>query len=827
MQSLSLNGVWCVHQVAGQEEFTAQVPGTIHQDLLAAGRIQDPYYRDNEVTVQWVGETAWVYQRSFVVSAEIMAYEMVLLRCEGLDTLATVRINGTAVAETDNMFRCWEFDVQPLLVLGDNTIEIQFDPAPAYIAERQQERALPGWAGPREISGRGWLRKEPCNFGWDWGPVLITCGIWRSISLLAIDTVRLSDLFIQQDHRIPGTVTLKMTASLAEMHAEPLQALFHVEFKGAIIATVSAEFTNGQAIATCTINDPQLWWPNGMGAQPLYTVFYSLQSSGTELATQSRRIGLRTLRLQRKQDSWGESFQFAANGIPFFAKGANWIPADSFAPRVTREQYSSLIQSAAEANMNMLRSWGGGIYEDDSFYELCDELGICVWQDFIFACTTYPAFDEEFLKNVAAEAEDNVRRLRHHPCIALWCGNNELEMGLVGEAWNDNQMSWEDYGKLFDSLLPSIIARLDPERDYWPSSPHSPHDPRQAHSDPCWGDAHLWDVWHGKKPFEWYRTTEHRFVSEFGFQSFPEPKSAATFTLPEDRNVTSYIMEHHQRSGIGNSTILNYMLEWFQLPNSFPMTLWLSQILQGIGIQYAVEHWRRNMPRTMGALYWQLNDCWPVASWASIDYFGRWKALHYQAKRFFAPLLISCVDDPVAQTVAIHVSSDLLQAQSAILLWQVTDTMGTVLSEHRQAVEIANQQSNLLTIADMRSLAQEHGQRNLLLWAELQVEGVCVSASFASLVRPKHLTLRNPQLSMQVEQEDTTHFLISVSAKRPALWAWLTTEHHETHFADNFVHVRPGAPLQIRATVPALTTLQEFTSDLQVFSLFDTYSTKE
>jgi len=340
----------------------------------------------------------------------------------------------------------------------------------------------------------------------------------------------------------------------------------------------------------------------------------------------------------------------------------------------------------ADANMNMLRVWGGGTYENEVFYDLCDELGICVWQDFMFACSTYPTFDEAFIENLRAEFTDNVRRLRHHACIALWCGNNELEQGLVGDTWNGGQMSWEDYSKLFDKLLPETILPLDPDRDYWPCSPHSPQGDRKDHSNPKWGDAHLWDVWHGRKPFEWYRTCEHRFNSEFGFQSFPEPKTVYGYTAPQDRNVTTRVMEHHQRSGIGNAVIMQYMLDWFRLPTAFDNTLWLSQILQGMAMKYAVEHWRRAMPRGMGTLYWQINDCWPVASWSSIDYHGRWKALHYMARAFYAPVLVSGVENTEKAEVAIHVTNDRMEDVPGAVSWRVTDSAGKVLARGRKKV---------------------------------------------------------------------------------------------------------------------------------------------
>ncbi|MHB9130665.1 MAG: beta-mannosidase [Armatimonadota bacterium] len=824
MQQLSLNGAWTVTQTGTHDEIPAQVPGTIHQDLLAAGRIEDPYYRDNEDALQWIGETGWIYRHTFTVTEAFLTHARILLRCDGLDTLATVTINGLPVARTDNMFRTWEFDVKRLLLAGENTIEICFDPAVAYIQQRQTNRGLPCWSNPREMKGRCWIRKEPANFGWDWGPILVTCGIWRPIALVAFDTARLTDLQIRQDHTQSGEVTLGVTATLDSASDEPLQASFAVEYQGHTRATANVDLSGSQSSVNLVVAEPRLWWPNGMGDQPLYTVRCTLQTAaGTVVDATSRRIGLRTLRLQRVQDTWGESFQFAVNGVPFFAKGANWIPADTFAPRVTRAQYANLLGSAAAANMNMIRAWGGGIYEEDAFYDLCDELGLCVWQDFLFACSTYPTFDEDFTRSALAEVVDNVTRLRNHPSIALWCGNNELEMGLVGQEWEASQMSWNDYTRLFDNLLPEMVQLLDPERDYWPGSPHSPYGNREDHSSPRWGDAHLWDVWHKKQPFDWYRTTEHRFISEFGFQSFPEPKTVEAFTLPEDRNVTSYIMEHHQRSVIGNSTILTYMLDWFMLPATFEMTLWLSQILHGIGMQYGVEHWRRNMARTMGTLYWQLNDCWPVASWASIDYFGRWKAPHYLAKRFYAPLLISGVEDAARGTVDIHVTSDLPQPREGTVRWYVTDTDGQLLTDARHQVLIAAHADALVAVADAQQLLRRRNRRDMLVWLELWVDGACVSTNLATFVRPKHLTLHDPRLAVSVQRESATEYLVSITADKPALWAWLTNAELEARYADNFLHVQPGTPAQVRVTIAEATTADDFTRDLRVYSLFDTY----
>ena len=473
--------------------------------------------------------------------------------------------------------------------------------------------------------------------------------------------------------------------------------------------------------------------------------------------------------------------------------------------------------------MNMLRVWGGGIYEDDTFYDLCDELGICIWHDFMFACAVYPAFDEAFLANVRCEAEDNVRRLRHHPWIALWCGNNELEQGLVGPAWNDRQMSWEDYGTLFDKLLPEVTAALDPERDYWPCSPHSPHGDRADFNNPRWGDAHLWDVWHGRKPFEWYRTCEHRFNSEFGFQSFPEPRTVYSYTEPQDRNVTTYVMEQHQRSGIGNTVIMQYMLDWFRLPAKFEMTLWLSQVLQGMAMKYAVEHWRRAMPRGMGTLYWQINDCWPVASWASIDYYGRWKALQYMARKFYAPVLLSGVENPDTGTVAVHLTNDRRQPAAGAYTWLLTDVHGETLASGGKAVAAGPLQNALVDTLELGAYLKQHGPRDLMLWLECSVEGEPVSTNFVSFARPKHLELDEPAISTQVESLGDNRFVVTLSATHPALWVWLELDGTDARYSDSFVHLVPGRPEKIVVSPAGAMDLDQFQAALSVRSLIDTY----
>ena len=813
---LSLDGPWTLTEAGHDESIPASVPGVVHLDLLAAGRIPDPYVGANERDVQWVGERDWTYRRTFTVPADFLDAHAVTLCADGLDTLCTVRVNGAVVAEADDMVRRWRWDVRDHLRPGENEVEVAFRSPLPHMAACQAERVLPEWYGPLEPAGRGYVRKSPATFGWDWGPVLITQGIWRSMSIEAVPVARLRDVHVRQCHEA-GAVRLDVAV---EAEGRATRAAVLVRLGDAEVARAEAEVVDGEARLGAEIPDPQLWWPNGMGAQPLYTVRVTLLDGDAEADVWERAVGLREIRLVRETDEWGESFRFEANGVPFFAKGANWIPADALLPRVTSAKTDGLLQSAAEAHMNMVRVWGGGVYETDAFYQACDRLGLCVWQDFVFACSSYPGDDTGFRKTVRAEAEDAVRRLRHHACLALWCGNNEIEQGLVaGDAWTDEAMPWADYDKLFNDLLPEVVETLDPDTDYWPGSPHSPGN-REDFNDPTQGDAHLWDVWHGRKPFEWYRTCEHRFCSEFGFQSFPEMRTVETYTEAADRNVTSYVMEVHQRSGAGNALILHYLLEWFRLPTDFGMTLRLSQILQGLAIQYAVEHWRRSMPRGMGTLYWQLNDCWPVASWSSLDYYGRWKALHHLARRFYAPLLVSGVED--GPEVAVHVTSDLRETASGDVVWTLTDLAGAVVREGRLGVDAAPGANTEAGTLDLAAEVEAHTPRGLILWLAFEVEGETVARNLVLFARPKHLALGDPEVDVSIEAGEGGSATVTLSVRRPALWAWIEAEDADVQLSDNFVHLRPGEPHAI--TVQSDLDPEALRSRIRVRSLVDTYA---
>ena len=827
MEKFDLCGAWKLRKNGEDESIPAMVPGCVHADLLAAGKIEDPYYRDNEAQQMWIGETDWLYFRTFELDANFLAHDHVLLRCEGLDTFASIRVNGNEAGAGNNQFRVWEFELKEFLQEGENRIEIRFDSTLPFIQEEQWQQYLNlTGVGEHRIDGSNRIRKSQCNYGWDWGPMCVTAGIWRPISLLAFHSVRLGELHILQDHSSSQEVGLEIHLKVEELHAPELTARIGLSYQGEGVCCTDVCFQDGQAKANLHVENPKLWWPNGLGEQALYELKVELLDGKQVLDVLTKKIGLRTLELDRHPDQWGESFQFVVNGKPFFAKGANWIPADTFVTRISDEQYEFLIKSAAEAHMNMLRVWGGGIYENDVFYELCDRYGLCVWQDFMFACSAYPAFDEDFMENIDVEIKQNVTRLRHHACIALWCGNNELEhihQMFLSETPREGFMTWEEYSSIFDELIPGILQTYDPQRPYWPSSSHSPHGDRKDPNNPQWGDAHLWEVWHGRQPFEWYRSCEHRFNSEFGFQSFPEPAVVHSYTVEKDRNISSYIMEWHQRSGIGNDAIVQYMLSWFQLPTSFDMLLWLSQILQGIGMKYAVEHWRRSMPRGMGTLYWQLNDCWPVASWSSIDYYGNWKALHYMARDFFAPLLLSAIENPEDGSVEVHVTSDLPEVTEGHIRWILTDTDGKMLAENTLVhTDIAPGGDTKACLLQFLDHLQEYGKRRLLLWLDLLVDDTIVSQQLVFFTRPKHLELQAPELHANIREENG-EFILNIDAAYPALWVWPELVGVKAAYSKRFFHIYPGNAVEIRVQPERAMSLDKFKNALKLWSVADTF----
>lgn len=810
---LNLAGDWQVSQAGKDDWIPATVPGNVFTDLLAVGKIPDPFYRENESAVQWVGHSNWVYQRTFDVPAEVLNNDRVLLRCEGLDTLATITINGRQVGKTDNMFRTWEFDVKPVLTLGKNEIQVQFDSPYPVMDKRDSERHLYEWIGSHEPKGRAYVRKEPCSFGWDWGPCLPGCGIWRDISIETFNRGRIADVLILQ-HHAENTVSLDVVvnAETAGQSGAPFQAVLSV-FDAAKpdkpIISRQIQISGGQGRGELNLKHPRLWWPAGMGAQPLYNVRVELLSpEGDPVDSMVKRIGLRELKIVLPE---GDSpLHFEVNRVPFFARGANWIPCDSFTSRITPELLRRYVRDAAAVNMNTLRFWGGGYYEDKALYDACDEAGICVWLDCKFACSAQPAFEKDFMDNVRAEVQDNLRRLRHHPCIAVWCGNNEIGL-MVGDKWTDHSMGRADYDKLFKVLIADQVRELNPQATYVSGSPD------------C-GDTHYWAVWHGPKMFDAYRSLTG-FMSEFGYQSFPEPKTIRSFTNEEDRSsVLTPVMKWHQRSGTGdidgNTQMLQMMQHYFNAPKDFDMTLWLSQILQGYGIKIGAEYWRQTMPKSMGCVFWQYNDIWPGMSWSSVDYFGRWKALHYLARKFYSPILVSGLENTDKGAIDLFVTNDLLESHHGTLAWKVTDLAGKTLKHGSLHVQLPSRKSVKVETLNLADEVARHGANGILTWLELHAQGQSVSENLIFLALPKEYKLADPQLAASVK-DTSKGFEVIVTSKAPALWTWLNLDIADAAYSDNFFHCEPGKAHKILVEPKTHLDKGDFINQLRVRSLFD------
>ena len=708
MQKQTLNGMWTMHPVCREDDtymkaygladsYQAQIPGSVLSTLLDAGAIEDPYYRQNEYTARDLFWQDYIFERSFEVTQELLNQDVIQLVCYGIDTLADLYINDMHVIYMDNMHRTWRIPVKEYLHEGSNSIRFYFKSTLRYIEER--EASAPAdkkitIEASGAIAGNQYIRKAHSMFGWDWGAQLPDAGIFRDIEIQAYCTARIDEVKYQQEHA-QGQVTLQVEAVLECADSMGKRSIGkdsreEASYEETIYEKTSMEVCvydpqghlldkhimttkdNVTYMSEINIENPQLWWVNGLGGHPLYTVETRLLTNGEETQIHKDRIGLRTFTVSRDKDQWGEEFAFMINGVKFFAMGADYIPEDCVYNRITRERMEYLVRSSVKAHYNCLRVWGGGYYPSDEFYDLCDEYGIIVWQDLMYACNVYDV-TQEFEDSIAAETVDNVKRLRHHASLGLWCGNNEIESAWAywGNYQTQSQYLRADYIKQFEYILPKALKKADDQTFFWPSSPSSggcfdePGDENR-------GDTHYWEVWHGQKPFSDYQKYFFRFCSEFGFQSFPSEKTVYSYTEPQDRNIFSPVMESHQKNDAANGKMLYYLAENFRYPKDFESLLYVTQVLQAVAIKSGVEHWRRNRGRCMGTLYWQINDNWPVASWSSIDYYGRWKALHYMACRFYEPVagsIVRIADTDTAErnggehfsAVAAHVQNETAQ----------------------------------------------------------------------------------------------------------------------------------------------------------------------
>jgi beta-mannosidase len=863
VEKISLDGTWTLQNEDGSFSLDAQVPGSVFEALIEEDMIVDPFYGENERIVSWVYESSWSFERVFEVPEGFLQHEHVLLRCHGLDTVATVQVNGTMVGSAANMFMVHEFDIKHVLVAGSNTITIVFtSPTKAAMDETRKHHLRLGGLVGGAIPGVPYLRKDQRSFGWDWGPRLPDIGIWKSIEVVGHDGATIESVQVLQafdyssnpsDVKDPGELTdLRIVRATLEVNVEVGEATAKSGLDVSVALAGPSELdevqrvtaTESTVMCTFTVDDPAMWWTHDLGEQPLYAITVSIIDSDAVVDTSVHAVGIRDIQLVRTPDRWGETFYFRLNGIPVFAKGADWVPVDSFITRGRRlGLYERLLQDAKRANMNAIRVWGGGIYEDDAFYDLCDRFGILVWQDFPFACAIYPPW-QEFVDVVRSEAIQNVKRLRNHASLAIWCGNNEDEQlksvylthQLLGKPWLRKSFD-QGYLYMFEEMLPSIVADLDPKRPYWPSSPSKGIGSKERgllkSNLPDRGDSHFWKVWHMSAPFAEYRDFDSRFMSEYGFESFPEMKTIRAFTAPEDYDFFSPVMKNHQKNSAGNGKIMKYMKRRFAIPPAFVQQVMLSQITQAEAIEYGIEHWRRNRNdfHCMGSLYWQLNDCWPVASWSSIDYYGRWKALHYVAARAYRPFVASAREE--RDKVEFWVVNDGRSPRAGKLEWRIADAEGKVLLSGAKVESVPPCSAALVDTADTAAINKDPKAMagHVIFFSLAAEDGSILHHGFRLFGDPKDFPIANPHLEVTGSLEDvgdgSIQYELNITASSIALYVYLDSETVDFLASDNFFSLDAG---ETRTIVVEPVTLplgdeapagQAFLDAISAKSLFD------
>ena len=876
VENISLDGIWVLINEKKKIQAQCPVPGTVFEALINDKVIEDPFYGENEDKSSWVYNSDWQFEKEFEVNPEFLTHSKIILCFLGLDTLTEIKLNGDLLGSTNNMFRSYEFEVKSLLKQGKNKLSIKFhSPTNHALKEiiKNKYSLNTGYAG---IPGVPYLRKAQYSFGWDWGPKLPDIGPWKSVFINGYDDIKIDSIHITQSLKYHNTKSLmENTHDISLPNVNSATIKIKIKFKFPVNKsqsiysimislndTAKKKLTKEEDLEldledTYTIDliieNPYLWWTHDLGEPNLYDLTIQIFDKNNDHAIEQNdlKIGIREIKLIRNKDKWGESFYFQLNGVPVFAKGANWIPIDSFIPRGKKlGLYQKNLKYAKEANMNFIRVWGGGIYEDDLFYDICDEMGILVWQDFLFACAIYPIHDE-FLKNTHIEIIQNIKRLRNHPSLAMWCGNNEISWLWPSLLLNTKLLKMGNrnirkqfknaYEDLFQSVIPKLIQKYAPNHSYWPSSPSNGVITKKKlgiigllkQNSPHIGDSHFWNVWHGGAPFSAYRKFNSRFMSEFGFESFPSSKTLQTFCSKDDFDFYSPIMQNHQKNRAGNKKIMNYMKKRFTIPNEFEKQVILSQITQAEAIEYGVEHWRRNRNdyHCMGALYWQLNDCWPVASWSSLDYYTRWKALHYFAKRFYAPLFPSVNDGRTFSEF--WMTNDTTKIEKARLNWQIFDIDGILINSGTQKVEVQPCSSKIIlqfktgtAYAVLYSL-QNNDENN-----EEIIKKSTFFNGFRLFFKPKHFKGGDPEISYTINEIKETkevpkkdlNFLLRITTKKLALYVFIKSNEVDFIASDNFFAVSPNESREIliRVLDSKLPEIREkFLNSLKVSSLFD------
>ncbi|MCC8153075.1 MAG: glycoside hydrolase family 2 protein [Tannerellaceae bacterium] len=830
---------WTFKQVRGNNWYPARVPGVVHMDLMANDIIADPFYRLNERGVQWVDKEDWEYKTTLTVSPELFRKQHIELYFKGLDTYADIYLNEELLLEANNMHREWRVDVKQFVKEGANELRIyfhspikvdmpKFDALP-YRNEAGNDQSANGGIFDKQVSV--FARKAGYHYGWDWGPRLVTSGIWRPAYIVGWDDARIDNVHYIQESVNASRAKIKARVTvLADRDGEAT-----IQIKADGIKNIWNKKTTVKAgknvIETdLVINNPKLWWTNGLGEAHLYPFTTTLSMNGKEADSKTEKLGIREIKVIRDKDAAGTTFYFRLNGVNVFAKGANYIPQDNFLPRLTYENYHKTIMDAVDANMNMLRIWGGGIYEDEMFYDLCDELGILVWQDFMFACSTYP-MNPDMLENIRQEAIDNVVRLRNRPSIAIWCGNNENHTAWFNWGWMRKfkeqgvfDEMWKDYKDLFFGVLADVVEEYDPMAFYWPSSPFGGDPDAKCESGtPNWnpdGDAHYWGVWHAKDSIANYNIIRARFFSEYGFQSFPEYQSVLQYA-PEarDHDIFSEVMMAHQRGGShANGLIEWYLLNEYRKPKDFPNFLYMCQLLQGDAIKTAIEAHRRDMPYCMGTLFWQHNDCWPVASWSSRDYYGRWKAQHYFTKKAFEDILVSSLADD--NKVDIYIVSDRLKSTRGTLEICAMDLNGTILYQKTKSVTVPANTSKIQYTESLDKILAGKKRNEVVIHTRFTDGQKKEYRNNYFLARYKDIDF--PKATIRTSSVPATDgYMVTVESDVYARGVFLSIEGIDNFFSDNYFDLLPGEAV----TIHVKTSLDKtaFDKQLKTESIADAY----
>ncbi len=834
-ETILLDKNWEFRQVGKGKWSKASVPGCVHQDLIENGTIQDPFFRLNEFDVQWIENEDWEYRTTFYASKEIINQEIKELYFKGLDTYADVYLNDVLILSADNMFRSWTIGCSNLKE-GNNQLRIVFK-SPVKIGQEKLDKLgflipVQNEQAPKGKQNSVMTRKAAYHYGWDWGPRLVTSGIWQPIYLHAWSKGKIKDVFFQQKGL--SSKIANYSAAIEVVATKDGVGRIDVLADGKPLNSLKVQFKKGLNTFNLelAIKNPELWWSAGLGNQKLYNVKTVLQIEGAETDIRESKLGIRTLKVIQKKDTLGKSFYVELNGVPVFMKGADYIPGDNLITRVGQDKYNRVINEALDANMNALRVWGGAVYETDQFYDLCAEKGLMIYQDFMFACSMYPG-DDTFAENIRLEAEEQVKRLRNYPNIMLWAGNNEILNGW--HEWNyqerfgyNNQQKdtlWKYYTNIFYKVLPETVKKYDPEKLYWACSPQSEEDKLQT---PLSGDQHSWSVWFGEQPFSSYEEQPGRFISEYGFQSYPCMNTLKKIALPEDMHWESEVLLKRQRSPMewigkgmnGNHMIDRYMKKEFKTPKDFESYVYISQLLHGQAIKTAAEAHRRNMPYTMGSMYWQINDCWPTVSWSTVDYFGNWKASHYRARSAYQDLIVSFAQHN--DTVKVYVVSDKLKNTNAELRISVYDFSGNLVETISQKITVAGNTSKVFFENKLSDLLKGNSKENVYLKGELSENGKLITENNFFLVPNKSLSLPKTNVASDLSKFGDT-YIFEVKSDKFAKDVYLYFEGIDCNLSDNFFDLDANKTKVLTFKIKENPSIEELQKKLKVLTVADSY----